>query len=57
MNLDAKIIKLKLELLELSCQLGSVTQACKVATPETVFTVSKSFMKKEVSLRFAILSA
>ncbi len=30
MNLDAKIIKPKLELLELSRQLGSVTQTCKV---------------------------
>ena len=30
MNLDTKIIKLKLGLLELSRQLGSVTQACKV---------------------------
>ena len=29
MNLEAKIIKPKLELLELSRQLGSVTQACK----------------------------
>ncbi len=30
MNLDAKIIKPKLGVLELSRQLGSVTQACKV---------------------------
>ena len=30
MNLEAKIIKPKLGLLELSRQLGSVTQACKV---------------------------
>ncbi len=30
MNLDAKIIKPKLELLELSRQLGNVTQTCKV---------------------------
>ena len=29
MNLEAKIIKPKLGLLELSRQLGSVTQACK----------------------------
>ncbi len=30
MNLESKIIKPKLGLLELSRQLGSVTQACKV---------------------------
>ena len=30
MNLETKIIKPKLGLLELSRQLGSVTQACKV---------------------------
>ena len=58
MNLETKIIKPKLGLLELSRQLGSVHKHVKsLATPETVFTVSKSFMKKEVSLRFAILSA
>ena len=30
MNLDAKIIKPKLGVLELSCQLGNVSQTCKV---------------------------
>ena len=66
MNLETKIIKPKLGLLELSRQLGSVTQACKVFgySRDSFYRFkklyeegAKSFMKKEVSLRFAILSA
>ena len=58
MNLEGKIIKPKLGLLELSRQLGSVTQACKVfGYSRDSFTVSKSFMRKVANLHFAILSA
>ena len=55
MNLEAKIIKPKLGLLELSRQNNKRVKS--LATPETVFTVSKSFMRKVVSLLFVILSA
>ena len=58
MNLEAKIMNPKLGLLELSRQLGCVTQRVKsLAIPETVFTVSKSFMRKAANLHFVILSA
>ena len=58
MNLDAKIIKPKQGLLELSRQLGSVTQACKVfGYSRDSFYRFKSFMRKVANLHFVILSA
>ena len=56
-NLEAKIIKPKLGLLELSHQLGRVTQACKVfGYSRDSFYRFKSFMRMEANLHFAISS-
>ena len=49
MNLNQKIIKPKIGLLELAKSLGSVSSACKTnAIHEIAITGSKSYLKQEV---------
>ena len=54
-NIEHKIIKPKLGVLELAKQLGSVSQACKTMDSETVFTALKSFMRMAAKKRYVRL--